>query len=129
MPSFNATGKNLKKLIFPAKTKNGIEVTETASNFFGNTAATSGKNLQEIIIPESYEKLPQTIFRNCSNLETIYLYNTNLSNMSETSQNWSGCTALQNIYVPAEALEDYKASSFWKVKTDCLKEIPSEKEK
>ena len=87
------------------------------------------KNLQEIIIPESYEKLPQTIFRNCLNLETIYLYNTNLSNMSGTSQNWSGCTALQNIYVPAEALEEYKASSFWKVKTDCLKEIPSEKEK
>lgn len=128
-PSFNATGKNLKKLIFPAKTKNGIEVTETASNFFGNTAATSGKNLQELIIPESYEKLPQTIFRNCSNLETIYLYNTNLSNMSGNSGNWSGCTALQSIYVPSEALEEYKVSSFWKVKTDCLKEIPIEKEK
>lgn len=128
-PFFNVTGKNLKKLILPVKTKNGIEVTETASNFFGNTAATSGKNLQEIVIPESYEKLPQTIFRNCSNLETIYLYNTNLANMSGNSQNWSGCTALQSIYVPSEALEEYKASDFWKVKTDCLKEIPNEKEK
>ena len=49
--------------------------------------------------------------------------------MSGTSQNWSGCTALQNIYVPAEALEEYKASDFWKVKTGCLKEIPNEKEK
>ncbi|MFR5101591.1 MAG: Ig-like domain-containing protein, partial [Christensenellaceae bacterium] len=126
-PSFNATGKNLKKLILPAKTKNGIEVTETASNFFSSAALC--KNLQEIVIPESYEKLPQTIFRNCSNLETIYLYNTNLANMSGNSQNWSGCTALQSIYVPSEALEEYKASDFWTASSACISKIPNEKEK
>lgn len=128
--SLDSTAKNLEKIILPTKTGDGKAVTRLSDRFFNGAAGTVlQKNLQEIIIPESYEKLPQTIFRNCSNLETIYLYNTNLSNMSGNSGNWSGCTALQSIYVPSEALEEYKVSSFWKVKTDCLKEIPIEKEK
>lgn len=128
--SLSSAAKNLEKIILPAKMRDGKAVTGLSDRFFnGNTGIALQKSLQEIVIPESYEKLPQTIFKNCSNLETIYLYNTNLANMSGNSQNWSGCTALQSIYVPSEALEEYKASDFWTASGACISKIPNEKEK
>ncbi len=122
--SLSSAAKNLKKIILPAKARDGKAVTGLGKNFFKKEMA-----LKELIIPESYKTLSQTGFQNCVNLEIIYLYNTNLSNMSGNSGNWSGCTALQNIYVPSEALEEYKASSFWTASGACISKIPNEKEK
>lgn len=74
-------------------------------------------------------KIATDDFQNCSNLETIYLYNTNLANMSGIRKIGPGCTALQSIYVPSEALEEYKASDFWTASSACISKIPNEKEK
>ncbi len=127
--------KNLPtKIVLPALAKDGKTVLKTLKQYTLNDR--TGKivcvNLRDLIIPQSYTTIPEDSFKYCSALETIKLYNTSLSGMSNTLKtNWTGCTALKNIYVPAEALQAYCDSKYWSSKNEFwkdnthLKELPA----
>jgi len=75
-------------------------------------------NLKRIIIPENFEGFGRGVFYCCTSLKSIYIYNANPP---------SGATSLFDdevyshsvpagliIYVPSEAIENYKNSN-WKI--------------
>lgn len=120
----NKTGFSIlpEKMILPEFSDKGSALTTISGNLYsvGGTC----KDLRELVVPQSYISIMNnTLFQNCSNLETIYLYNSKLSTISKAAI-WTNCNALKNIYVPAEALSAYQKSTFWKAKLDCLKPLP-----
>ena len=111
-----------EKMILPEFSDKGSALTTISGNLYsvGGTC----KDLRELVVPQSYISIMNnTLFQNCSKLETIYLYNSKLSTISKAAI-WTNCNALKNIYVPAEALSAYQKSTFWKAKLDCLKPLP-----
>lgn len=120
----NKTGFSIlpEKMILPEFSDKGSALTTISGNLYsvGGTC----KDLRELVVPQSYISIMNnTLFQNCSKLETIYLYNSKLSTISKAAI-WTNCNALKNIYVPAEALSAYQKSTFWKAKLDCLKPLP-----
>jgi len=61
-------------------------------------------------LPATVTSAP-SVFINCSKLETVIFRSVNPPTI--TTNTFSGCSALANIYVPDESVEAYKAASVW----------------
>lgn len=99
-----------KKVILPAYDGNTKrKLTNIADGLFASSA------VEEVSITENYASFvaTRTVFQNCANLKTVYVYSSTLGSAASSSNNlWSGC-AVENIYVPTEKVPSYQNSTFW----------------
>ena len=96
------------KVILPKYTKSGSIYTKLASTAFPSD---NDPKMQELIVPDSYTTFDYRVFKNCSALKTIKIYNTELASLTKAAT-WNA-NAPTTIYVPNEALSDYQNSKFW----------------
>ena len=97
------------KVILPKYAKTGSSVyTKLSSTAL---SATENSTMQELIVPDSYTTFDYRVFKSCSVLKTIKIYNTELASLTKAAT-WNA-NAPTTIYVPNEALSDYQNSKFW----------------
>ena len=69
-------------------------------------------SLTSIVIPDGVTFIGQGAFYECSSLQDVYC--TSLTPPNIYSENFWRCDALQHIYVPESAVDDYKDANGWK---------------
>jgi hypothetical protein len=74
--------------------------------------ALSGTNISEIDIPETVEFISNTAFKKCSNLRSMIVRATTPPTSEEGDK--KRISNLCTIYVPAESLQLYKESPYWR---------------
>ena len=93
----------------------GCQITELGANTFTRTGIVS------IVIPESVKTMKR--FAGCGSLESVTLLANEVvyieSSMFQNSE------SLTTIYVPAELVDDYKASEMWSDYSDMIRAIPA----
>jgi hypothetical protein len=78
-----------------------------------NANALTGTAISEIDIPESVEFISNTAFKRCSNLRTMIVRATTPPTSEEADK--KRVSNLCTIYVPAESLQLYKESPYWRI--------------
>lgn len=98
------------KVILPTVTEKGGAITGIASSAFKGCV-----NLREIVIPANYTTIGTFAFQNCSSLESIYVFGTEiLTKPTSTSKtNWEKCNALKSVYVPIAGLKAASGNGYW----------------
>ena len=92
-------------------------VTSAGSNtFYGCTGLTS------IVIPSGVSSLGASFLRNCSSLMSITIKRSTPPSVGSNALN--GVPANANIYVPSDAVNDYKAHSSWSSRASYIQAIP-----
>lgn len=89
----------------------------------GNYAFYGCRSLTEITITNNIVSIYSSAFTNCSKLETIICVSENPPALSATSS-LPGTSVVQNIYVPAEAVERYKKATTWSSYAAKISAIP-----
>ncbi|SDF64583.1 Leucine rich repeat-containing protein [Bacteroidales bacterium KHT7] len=100
------------KVIIPeAVTYNDNQYSVTC---IGNGAFNNCSGLTSVTIPNSVTTIGSNAFDDCKNLKTVYCYATKLP---ETNENTFGIHGLYinyaTLYVPASAINEYKATAPW----------------
>jgi len=74
-----------------------------------------GTAVSSITIPAAVTVIPSQTFQNCSRLQEITLLRDSAGGITALGAGnvFNGCTALQHIYVPADAIEQYRSSQYW----------------
>jgi hypothetical protein len=78
-------------------------------------------NLTSIELPSTIEYLGYAAFNKCSKLTSITINSTTVPEVNNPSYLFGGCTALTDIYVNADLVEQYKASEYWSVYANKIK--------
>lgn len=104
-----ANCSTIHEIIFPEKVK-----TIKSSAFVANL------NLEEIEIPATLTQIENNAFEDCWILKTVIVkgYNTNIGENA-----FEGCDKINIIYVPADALEQYKSAPNWSKYKDIIKPL------
>lgn len=80
--------------------------------------------ISEIDIPATVEFISYTAFKLCSNLKTMIVRATTPPTAEETDK--KRVSNVCTIYVPAESLQAYKESPYWRAQADQIKAIDDE---
>lgn len=99
-----------------------VELPNTLINI--NANALQGTAISEIDIPASVEFISYTAFKRCSNLRTMIVRATTPPTAEETDK--KRVSNVCTIYVPAESLQLYKESPYWRVQANQIEAIDDE---
>ena len=118
LPNSTILGSNLsnKKKLREVRLPNTL-VTISAN-------ALSGTNISEIDIPESVEFISNTAFKRCSNLRSMIVRATTPPTSEEGDK--KRVSNLCTIYVPAESLQLYQESPYWRAHFNQIEAIEGE---
>lgn len=89
-----------------------------------NANALWGTAISEIDIPASVEFISYTAFKRCSNLRTMIVRATTPPTAEETDK--KRVSNVCTIYVPAESLQAYKESPYWRAQANQIEAIDDE---
>ena len=99
-----------------------VELPNTLINI--NAYALWGTAISEIDIPASVEFISYTAFKRCSNLRTMIVRATTPPTAEETDK--KRVSNVCTIYVPAESLQAYKESPYWRAQANQIEAIDDE---
>ena len=78
-------------------------------------------NLTSVELPATIEYFGYAAFNKCSKLTSITINSTSIPTVDEPQYLFGGCTALTDIYVNADLVEQYKASEYWSIYANRIK--------
>ena len=78
-------------------------------------------NLTSVELPATIEYFGYAAFNKCSKLTSITINSTSIPTVDEPKYLFGGCTALTDIYVNTDLVEQYKASEYWSLYANRIK--------
>ena len=77
--------------------------------------------LKSVVLPQTLATIYRYVFRGCTALETVVCKAVTPPTID--SNTFSGCSVLENIYVPNDSVDAYKSASNWSSLADKIKGI------
>jgi hypothetical protein len=95
---------------------------ETISGGANSGAFYNCKSLTKVVLPSTVTTIARQAFDACTALDTLIMYGT--TPPTTTTNSLRNCP-LSHIYVPASAVDTYKASSYWSSYASRIEAIPT----